>query len=46
MRWPVEHDGRCFRFCDPNCRAAFVKSPEKFLKDPRFNPADGGSGSK
>jgi len=46
MRWPAEHAGKCYRFCDPNCRAAFVKDPEKFLKDPLFNPPDGGSGSK
>jgi len=46
MRWPVEHDGKCYRFCDPNCRAAFEKNPDKFLKDPRFNPSNGGSGSK
>jgi len=46
MRWPTEHAGKCYRFCDPNCRAAFVKDPEKFLKDPLFNPAGGGAGSK
>ena len=46
MRWPVEHEGRCYRFCDPNCQAAFVKNPGKFLKDPRFNPPAGDAGSK
>jgi YHS domain-containing protein len=46
MRWPVEHAGRTYRFCDPNCRAAFESNPEKFLKDPKFNPVDGGSGTK
>jgi YHS domain-containing protein len=45
MRWPLERDGKTFRFCDPNCRAAFEKNPEKFLTDPKFNPA-GDSGSK
>ena len=40
MRWPVEHQGRTFRFCDPNCRAAFASDPEKYLKDPRFNPRE------
>ncbi|HLY12673.1 MAG TPA: hypothetical protein VKW04_25435 [Planctomycetota bacterium] len=38
MKWPVEHDGKIFRFCDPNCRAAFVKDPDRFLKDREFNP--------
>ena len=46
MRWPLEHQGRLYRFCDPNCRAAFEKNPEKFLKDPKFNPPAGDSGSK
>lgn len=39
MRWPIEYQGKMYRFCDPNCRAAFLKSPEKYLKDERFNPA-------
>jgi YHS domain-containing protein len=46
MRWPTEYAGRTYRFCDPNCRAAFVKNPEKYLKDPQFNPAGGNSGTK
>ena len=46
MRWPMEHAGKTFRFCDPNCRAAFEKNPDKFLKDPKFNPPDGGTGTK
>ncbi len=45
MRWPLEYQGKCFRFCDPNCRAAFEKNPEKFLKDPLFNPP-GDAGTK
>lgn len=40
MRWPIEHGGKTYRFCDPNCRAAFVKEPEKYLKDPQFNPRE------
>jgi YHS domain-containing protein len=44
MKWPVERDGKCFRFCDPNCKAAFLKNPDKFLADPKFNPpADAGT---
>jgi len=46
MRWPIELGGKTFRFCDPNCRVAFERNPEKFLKDPKFNPQDGGSGTK
>jgi len=46
MRWPLENAGKTFRFCDPNCRAAFEKNPEKFLKDPKFNPPEGTTGSK
>ena len=42
MRWPIEYQGKSYRFCDPNCRAAFEKNPEKFLKDPKFNPVDAG----
>jgi len=44
MKWPIEYKGRTYRFCDPNCRAAFEKTPEKFLKDPRFNPGAGSEG--
>ena len=40
MRWPIEYQGKSYRFCDPNCRAAFEKNPEKFLKDPKFNPPE------
>ena len=40
MRWPVDHGGKVYRFCDPNCRAAFGKEPEKYLKDPEFNPQE------
>ena len=40
MRWPIEHGGRTYRFCDPNCRAAFEREPEKYLKDPAFNPKE------
>ena len=44
MKWPVERDGKCFRFCDPNCKAAFLRNPDKFLADPKFNPpADTGT---
>ena len=46
MRWPVEYKGKVFRFCDPNCRAAFERTPEKFLLDPKFNPPEGATGSK
>lgn len=46
MRWPLEYQGKRYRFCDPNCRAAFERNPDKFLKDPKFNPAAGDSGSK
>ena len=42
MKWPIEYQGKSYRFCDPNCRAAFQKNPEKFLKDPKFNPVDAG----
>ena len=38
LRWPVEHGGRSFRFCDANCRALFTAEPDKYLKDPNFNP--------
>jgi YHS domain-containing protein len=38
MKWPVERQGKSYRFCDPNCREAFLQNPEKYLKDPRFNP--------
>lgn len=38
MKWPVEHAGKTYAFCDPNCRAGFLRDPEKFLKDPVFNP--------
>jgi YHS domain-containing protein len=38
MSWPITHEGKVYRFCDPNCRAAFEKNPEKFLKDENFNP--------
>ena len=38
MRWSVDYKGRNYRFCDPNCREAFLSSPEKYLKDARFNP--------
>lgn len=38
MHWPIDYQGKTFLFCDPNCRAAFLKDPEKFLKDPLFNP--------
>ena len=38
MPWVVEHQGKVYRFCDPNCRASFEKSPDKYLKDDRFNP--------
>jgi len=38
MRWPVEHGGRTYRFCDPNCRALFEADPGRYLKDPSFNP--------
>jgi YHS domain-containing protein len=41
MQWPVEYQGMSFRFCDPNCREAFLQNPEKYLKDPRFNPPSG-----
>jgi YHS domain-containing protein len=43
MRWPIEHRGKVYRFCDPNCRAAFERDPEKFLKDPKFNPPEQGT---
>lgn len=46
MRWPAEHAGKTYRFCDPNCKAAFERNPEKFLKDPKFNPPEGNSGTK
>jgi len=46
MRWPIDYLGKTFRFCDPNCRAAFEKTPDKFLKDPKFNPQEGTAGSK
>jgi len=46
MRWPLEYQGKTFRFCDPNCRAAFQRDPDKFLKDPKFNPTDAGSDRK
>lgn len=39
MKWPTEYQGKTYRFCDPNCREAFLRNPEKFLKDPHFNPA-------
>jgi YHS domain-containing protein len=42
MQWPVEYQGKTFRFCDPNCREAFLRNPEKYLKDPRFNPEGAG----
>ena len=46
MSWPIEHEGKIFRFCDPNCRATFEKNPEKFLKDALFNPPKGSSPPK
>jgi len=46
MRWPAEFEGKTYRFCDPNCRAAFLKDPGKSMKDARFNPPPGESGSK
>lgn len=36
MRWPLEHQGKIYRFCDLNCRAAFERDPEKYFKDPAF----------
>src|SRR3954467_2984958 len=41
MRWAADYEGKTFRFCDPNCRAAFLKDPEKSMKDARFNPPPG-----
>jgi YHS domain-containing protein len=38
MRYPVTMDGRTYRFCDPNCAAAFKAKPEKYLSDATFNP--------
>jgi YHS domain-containing protein len=38
MKWPLEFRGRTYAFCDANCRAAFLKDPEKYLKDPEFDP--------
>jgi len=46
MRWPIDHAGKTYRFCDPNCREAFSKNPDRFLKDPKFNPSYGGDGTK
>lgn len=46
MPWALEHAGKTYRFCDPNCRAAFAKNPEKYLKDPKFNPPEGSSGTR
>jgi len=40
MRWPIERGGKTYCFCDANCRAAFEHDPEKFLKDPAFNPTE------
>ena len=40
MRWPTEYQGKRFRFCDPNCRATFEAEPERWLKDPEFNPRE------
>lgn len=38
LRRVVERDGRTYRFCDPNCAAAFGRDPDRFLGDRRFNP--------
>ena len=38
MKWPVEYAGKRYAFCDPNCRAVFLRDPEKCLKDPNFSP--------
>jgi YHS domain-containing protein len=46
MPWSADYEGKTYRFCDPNCRAAFLKSPEKSMKDPLFNPAAANSGPK
>lgn len=42
LRWPATYGGKTFRFCDPNCRAAFQRDPEGFAKDADFNPAGSG----
>jgi YHS domain-containing protein/copper chaperone CopZ len=39
LRWPVEIDGRRYAFCDPNCRAAFAKAPQRYLADAEFRAA-------
>jgi YHS domain-containing protein len=36
MRWPLDYQGKTYLFCDPNCKVAFLKDPEKYLKDPFF----------
>ena len=38
MGWPATWQGKNYRFCDPNCRAAFTQNPEKYLSDRTFNP--------
>ena len=38
LHFVAERDGKIYRFCDPNCVAAFKRDPDKFLKDARFNP--------
>lgn len=36
MKWPAVYAGKTYAFCDPNCRAIFLRDPEKCLKDPHF----------
>ena len=38
LKFVVLREGKTYRFCDPNCVAAFERNPDKFLKDSRFNP--------
>lgn len=30
-KWKSEHKGKTYYFCAPGCKAAFDKSPEKYL---------------
>jgi len=38
MNWSFKYQGKTYRFCDPNCREAFRRNPDRYLGDPRFNP--------
>jgi YHS domain-containing protein len=40
MQWRSDYQGKTYWFCDPNCKAAFEQHPEKYLRDPIFNPTE------